>query len=145
MDRPGFQVLCQRASAILVLGLGIVACANQQPAPAPIPTIPVGPVAVDGVYQGYATLVEADNSEEMLCGTSIALELPVTDRTFTYVLNEPQVTYAPVKRFLVQISADGGFTSQSGAANLRGQVAGKAMTGDVFGEACRFHFDTARP
>jgi len=136
-----------RLGYLCVLGLGLAACADQQKAPvaAAVVVAPSGPVAVDGVYQGYAALTEAGASEEMLCGTNVPLTLTVTGRSFAYVLTEPQVSYAPVKRFLVQIGPDGSFTSQSGAARLQGKVAGKALSGDAFGEACNFHFDTSRP
>ncbi len=138
-----------RLSFIAALGAGIcvASCTQQTPtAPAP-PTVaqPQGPGAVDGVYQGYAYLTEAGDTEEMLCGTNIPLQLAVADRSFTYVLTEQQVTYAPVKRFLVQIGPDGTFTSQSGAARLQGKVVGAGLTGDAYGEACSYHFDTSRP
>ena len=134
-----------RLCTLGVLALGAAACAEQKPAPAPVVVVPTGPVAVDGVYLGYASLVEASSSEETLCGTSVPLTLTVTDRSFTYVLREPQVRYAPEKRFLVQINQDGSFASRSGSARLQGQASGKGLSGDVFGEACSFHFDTSRP
>jgi hypothetical protein len=43
----------------------------------------------------------------------------------------------------VQIGPDGTFASQSGAARLQGKVAGTGLTGDVYGEACSYHFDTS--
>jgi hypothetical protein len=122
----------------------LAGCATPAPPPAVI-VAPAGPVAVDGTYLGYANLSEAGNSDESLCGTNVPLQLTVTDRTFTYVLSEPQVTYAPVKRFLVQIAGDGSFSGSAGAAKLQGRVAGLGLTGDAFGEACSYHFDTARP
>jgi hypothetical protein len=132
------------ASGLACICIALAGCAT--PAPAPVAMIvPAGPVAVDGTYLGYANLSQAGNSDESLCGTIVPLQLTVTGRTFTYVLSEPQVTYAPLKRFLVQIAADGSFTSSAGAANLQGRVAGVGLTGDVFGEACSYHFDTARP
>lgn len=132
------------------IGVGIfcalAGCAGQNPpATQKVAAIPQGPVPVNGVYQGYAFLTEDNSSGEMLCGSNVPLQLTVTDRTFTYVLTEQQVTYAPVKRFLVQIEPDGTFSSQSGAASLRGKVVGSGLTGDAFGEACNYHFDTSRP
>ena len=134
-----------RLCTLGVVALGIAACAEPKPALAPVAMVPSGPVAVDGTYQGYASLVEASASEETLCGTNVPLTLTVSDRSFLYVLREPQVRYAPEKRFLVQINPDGSFTSQSGAARLQGKASGKGLSGDVFGEACTFHFDTSRP
>ena len=78
-----------RLCTLGVVALGIVACAEPKPAPAPVAIAPSGPVAVDGVYQGYASLVEASASEETLCGTNVPMTLTVTDRSFTYVLREP--------------------------------------------------------
>lgn len=139
MRRVIFQ-LC----TIGILGLGLAACADQKPVPAQNFAVSTGSQNVDGIYQGYASLSEASASDEMLCGTSVPLTLTVTDRTFTYVLTEPQVRYAPVKKFLIQIGPDGSFTSRSGAAGLQGVVSGKGLSGDAFGEACTFHFDTSR-
>ena len=131
------------ASGLACICVALAGCATSAPAPAVM--VPSGPVAVDGTYLGYANLSEAGNSDASLCGTNVPLQLTVTDRSFTYVLSEPQVTYAPVKRFLVQIAGDGSFTSSAGAAKLQGQVAGAGLTGDAFGEACSYYFDTARP
>ena len=131
------------ASGLACICVALAGCATSAPAPAVMG--PSGPVAVDGTYLGYANLSEAGNSDASLCGTNVPLQLTVTDRSFTYVLSEPQVTYAPVKRFLVQIAGDGSFTSSAGAAKLQGQVAGTGLTGDAFGEACSYRFDTARP
>lgn len=132
------------ASGLACICALLAGCATPPPAPAAA-VVPSGPVVVDGTYLGYANLSEAGNSDESLCGTNVPLQLTVTDRTFTYVLSEPQVTYAPVKRFLVQIAGDGSFTSSAGAAKLQGRATGPGLTGDVFGEACSYHFDTARP
>ena len=139
------QRILFRFCSLGILGLGIAACADQRPAPAPVAAVPSGPVTVDGIYQGYATLTEASDTEETLCGTNVPLTLTVTDRTFTYDLAEPQVRYAPVKRFLVQINPDGSFNSQSGGGRLQGNISGKGMNGDAFGEACTYHFTAARP
>jgi len=128
-----------------VLGLGLAGCADQKPAPAQNIAVSTGPQDVDGVYLGYASLSEASASDELLCGTNVPLTLTVTDRTFTYVLTEPQVRYAPVKKFLGHIDPDGSFTSRSGAGRLQGVVSGKELSGDAFGEACIYHFDTSRP
>ncbi len=136
-----------RLACIGAISAGIAGCAHQNPpaSPAAVAAIAPGPVATDGVYQGSAFLTAAGPSEQILCGTNIPLQLTVTDRSFTYVLNEPQVTYAPVKRFLAQIGPDGSFVSQSGAARLQGKIVGTGLSGDAIGEACSFHFDTARP
>ena len=140
MRRVVFQ-LC----TIGFLGLGLAACADRNLTAAQNVAVATGPQEMDGIYQGYASLSEASASDEMLCGTSVPLTFTVTDRAFTYVLTEPQVHYAPVKQFLVQIGPDGSFTSRSGAARLQGVVSGKGLSGDAFGEACTFHFDTSRP
>lgn len=132
------------ASGLACICVALAGCAPPAPPPFSM-AVPTGPVAVDGTYLGYANLSEAGNSDASLCGTNVPLQLTVTDRSFTYVLSEPQVAYAPVKRFLVQIAGDGSFTSSAGAAKLQGQVAGTGLTGDAFGEACSYRFDTARP
>ena len=120
------------------------ACTSQPPAPPVVAALPSVPVTADGVYQGYAFLTGANDSDEILCGTNIPLTLTVTDRSFTYVLTEQQVVSAPVKRFLVQIGPDGGFTSRSGGGFLQGRLGGDDLNGDAFGEACRFHFAASK-
>ena len=79
-------------------------------------------------------------------GIGFALRLSAQSADWqTVIWREPQVRYAPEKRFLVQINPDGSFTSRSGAARLQGKASGKGLSGDAFGEACTFHFDTSRP
>jgi hypothetical protein len=111
-----------------------------QPPPA-APTAVVQPsrqVSVDGTYDGITQLVRGS---AMSCGTQDMLTLRVADNAFGYTLNQPQVTWQPVRSFNVVIAPDGTFQAQSGSAYIRGTVSGGHMAGDIVGDACGYHFE----
>jgi hypothetical protein len=101
-------------------------------------TQPARPVSVNGTYNGITQLVRG---AAMSCGTEDMLTLRVVDNAFSYTLNQPQVTWQPVRSFNVAIAPDGSFQAQSGTASIRGTVSGGHMAGDIVGDACGYHFE----
>jgi hypothetical protein len=99
---------------------------------------PAGPVSVNGTYNGITQLVQGP---AISCGTQDMLTLHIVHNTFGYTLNQPQVSWQPVRSFNVVIAPDGSFQSQSGAAYIRGTVSGSHMAGDIVGDACSYHFE----
>jgi hypothetical protein len=67
-------------------------------------TQPARPVSVNGTYNGITQLVRG---AAMSCGTEDMLTLRVVDNAFSYTLNQPQVTWQPVRSFNVAIAPDG--------------------------------------
>ncbi len=111
----------------------------QSPPVAPMAaTKPIRPASVNGTYNGITQLVRG---AAMSCGTQDMLTLRVVDNSFGYTLNQPQVTWQPVRSFNVVIAPDGTFQAQSGTAYIRGTVSGGHMAGDIVGDACGYHFE----
>jgi len=106
-------------------------------APAAV-ALPTAPVSVNGTYNGIMQLVQGT---PMSCGTEDVLTLRVTNDAFSYTLNQPQVPDQPTRIFNVAIASDGSFQAASGAAYIRGTASGGHMAGNVFGDACGFHFE----
>jgi hypothetical protein len=99
---------------------------------------PTRPVSASGTYNGITQLVQGP---AMSCGTQDMLTLHVVGNTFGYILNQPQVSWQPVRSFNVVIAPDGSFQAQSGTAYIRGTVSGSHMAGDIVGDACAYHFE----
>jgi hypothetical protein len=74
-------------------------------------------------------------------GTDDMLTLSVTNNAFSYALNQPQVPDQPTRIFNVAIASAGSFQAASGAAYIRGTASSSHMAGNVFGDACGFHFE----
>jgi hypothetical protein len=121
--------------------MAMAGCTSTPPAPPVAPVAvaqPARPVSVNGTYNGITQLVRG---AAMSCGTEDMLTLRVVDNAFSYTLNQPQVTWQPVRSFNVAIASDGSFQAQSGTAYIRGTVSGGHMAGDIVGDACGYHFE----
>jgi hypothetical protein len=128
----------------MVTVVACMAAAGCTSTPPPSPAAPVAfvqptrPVSVNGTYNGITQLVRG---AAMSCGTEDMLTLRVVDNAFGYTLNQPQVTWQPVRSFKVAIAPDGSFQAQSGTASIRGTVSGGHMAGDIVSDACGYHFE----
>jgi hypothetical protein len=134
----------QSGIVAMAAGMAAAGCTStpQSPPVAPIAvTQPTRPASVNGLYNGITQLV---SGAAMSCGTQDMLALRVVDNSFGYTLNQPQVTWQPVRSFNVVIAPDGTFQAMSGAAYIRGAVSGGHMAGDIVGDACGYHFEADR-
>jgi hypothetical protein len=125
----------------MAAGLVVTGCMNAPQSPPVVPAAvkrPVGPVVVNGTFNGITQLVQG---AAMSCGTQDMLTLHVVSNAFAYSLSQPQVSWQPVRSFQVSIAPDGSFQAQSGAAYIRGTVSGGHMAGDIVGDACSYHFE----
>ncbi len=126
--------------AIAGVAVTVTGCADTPQTPPPPPPVaqPSGPVAVNGAFNGIMQLVEGLPAS---CGTQDTLTLNVVSNAFSYTLNQPQVPGQPTRTFNVMIASDGSYQAQSGAAFIRGTASSNHMSGDIFGDACGFHFE----
>ena len=106
-------------------------------APAAV-ALPTAPVSVNGTYNGIMRLIQGT---PVSSGTDDMLTLSVTNNAFSYALNQPQVPDQPTRIFNVAIASAGSFQAASGAAYIRGTASSSHMAGNVFGDACGFHFE----
>jgi hypothetical protein len=128
-----------------ILPLLAAGCAAKPPPPpAPVVAAPVGPVSVDGIYQGNRQLVRGRNGPGILCGQIDPLTLTVKGRAFQYVLHQPEVQYQPTRTFNVTINDDGTFRAVDGPAYMDGAAGGGTMQGEVSGDACGYVFQADR-
>ncbi len=128
-----------------ILPLLAAGCAAKPPPPpAPVVAAPVGPVSVDGIYQGNRQLVRGGNGPGTLCGQIDPLTLTVKGRAFQYVLRQPEVQYQPTRTFNVTINDDGTFRAVDGPAYMDGAAGGGTMQGEVSGDACGYVFQADR-
>jgi hypothetical protein len=129
-------------SACLGIAWALLAagCADKPPPPPPAPAAPLGPVAVDGTYQGTRQLVRGGDGPGVLCGQLDPFTVVVAGRSFQYVLHQPEVQYQPTRTFNVTIAADGTFRAVDGPAYMDGAAGGGTMQGEVAGDACGYVF-----
>ena len=127
---------------LVIAGVSTMAsgCTNSSQTPPPPPPVaqPSGPVSVNGAFNGIMQLVEGPPAS---CGTQDMLTLNVVNNAFSYTLNQPQVPGQPTRTFNVMIASDGSYQASSGAAFIRGTASSGHMSGDIFGDACGFHFE----
>lgn len=128
-----------RFRSVIVLVCGIAAgCTATTPPPATPAAQASGPVSVNGTFNGIMQLVEGLPAS---CGTQDMLTLNVVNNAFSYTLNQPQVPGQPTRTFNVVIRSDGSYQASSGAAFIRGNAGPGHMAGDIFGDACGYHFE----
>jgi hypothetical protein len=129
-----------------VLPLLAAGCAANPPPPPPAATVaaPLGPVSVDGTYQGNRQLVRGGDGPGILCGQIDPLTIKVTGRAFQYVLQQPELQYQPTRTFNVTINDDGTFRAVDGPAYMDGAAGGGTMQGEVSGDACGYVFQADR-
>jgi hypothetical protein len=136
------SVVAERfGTVVMAAGLAVAGCTSAPQSPPVVPAVvqqPVGPVVVNGTFNGITQLVQG---AAMSCGTQDMLTLHVVNNAFAYTLNQPQVPWQPARSFQVAIAPDGSFQAQSGAAYIRGTISGSHMAGDIVGDACSYHFE----
>ena len=139
---PAWCVVANRFGTVVVAAcLAVAGCTTPSQSPPVVPAAvkqPVGPVVVNGTFNGITQLVQG---AAMSCGTQDMLTLHVANNAFAYTLSQPQVSWQPTRSFQVAIAPDGSFQAQSGAAYIRGTVSGGHMAGDIVGDACSYHFE----
>ena len=130
------------ASGLTLLAAG---CADKAPPPPPqAPAAPLGPVSVDGTYQGSRQLVRGGVGPGVLCGQIDPFSLVVMGRAFQYVLHQPEVEFQPTRTFNVTINADGTFRAVDGPAYMDGAAGGGTIQGEISGDACGYVFQGGR-
>ncbi len=138
-----------RIAGSVLLTLLAAGCANRSPPPpdaqaAPLATAPSGPVSVDGTYDGTKQKVRGGDGPGLLCGQLDPFSVTVTNRSFQYVLQQPEVPFQPTRTFDVTIQPDGSFMASSGPTYIDGSAGGGAMQGEISGDACGYVFNANR-
>jgi hypothetical protein len=116
----------------------LAACSAPPPPPPVVAGPPPPPVPIDGTYNGIMRLAQGGDRG---CGTQDVITLQVSGHAFSYVLQQPQIAYLPTRTFNLTIAPDGSFQTMSGAAFMRGKVAGGHMQGEIVGDACGYRFE----
>jgi len=114
-------------------------CSDGDPPSAPTPN-PASPrvTSVNGTYNGVMQLTSGPSGS---CGTSDIFTVTVQNKTFQFVLNQPQVPWQPQRVFNATIASDGSFNAGTGVAYMRGTASQGHMQGQIVGDACQFQFE----
>jgi hypothetical protein len=140
------RLLPPLAAAVLLWG-----CAPPRP-PSPPPT---PAVSFDGHYEGTVRGTAAAAGFTMQqCAPIPQLSLQVTNNSFTYVMQHPNVTNGAAGlpsdqtavHYTAYIAPDGTLTgtNDSSDANIVGQVTGRQMSGQINGILCSYTFTANR-
>jgi hypothetical protein len=105
-----------------------------------IPLASPGPVSPDGRYDGIMQATSGNSQ----CGTQDSMTILIRNRSFHFVLRQPQVPDQSTRGFDVTIAPDGSFVSRNGPTSIGGTVSAGHMQGSIVGDACAFDFEADR-
>lgn len=130
--------LMRRISAVGLVAC-LAGCSGDTSPPPPLPSPPLARAStVNGTYNG---LMQVVSGAPISCGSSDMFRVTVQNRTFRYVLNQPQVPWQTQRVFTATIAPDGSFRSGSDAAYIAGTASQGHMQGQIVGDACQFQFE----